>query len=64
MNYKRKKRKIKTVNGYLPGDGPIGNSKKDQTRGEQVLDEKKFSEFMELFCNYLRKDEFTGEYID
>ena len=32
VNFKRKRRKIKTVNGYLPGDGPRGNSKQDQTK--------------------------------
>lgn len=39
MNHKRKKRKIKTVNGYLPGDGPRGNSKQDQTKRESILDD-------------------------
>jgi hypothetical protein len=38
MNHKRKKRKIKTLNGYLPGDGPRGNSKQKQTKQEQVAD--------------------------
>lgn len=38
MNHKRKKQKIKTVNGYLPGDGPKGNSKQDQTKQQMVMD--------------------------
>lgn len=37
-SFKRKKRKIKTVRGYLKGDGPRGNSKKDQTKQEVIQD--------------------------
>lgn len=38
MNFKRRKRKIKTINGYLPGDGPRGNSKVDQKHSQSVED--------------------------
>lgn len=46
-NHKRKKRKIKTYPGYLPGDGPRGNMKSDQTKQEKLLDLKgKEAEFL------------------
>lgn len=38
MHHKRKKRKIKTMNGYLPGDGPRGNSKQDQKKSQTLQD--------------------------
>lgn len=38
MNHKRKTQKIKTKNGYLPGDGPRGNSKSDQKKAEKLSD--------------------------
>lgn len=40
MKHKRKKKKVKTNNGYLTGDGPRGNSKMDQTKQEKILDQK------------------------
>lgn len=50
MNHKRKKRKIKTVKGYLPGDGPRGNSKKDQTKQQEIEDIRVDSQLITGYC--------------